>query len=111
MGDKVKLPSSFLALPVIQEKLQDDICDFCEVHIIEGSRNTQFFQCDGRYCEQAIEMIQDDNEYIDYEFYYIPSKQVREMEDKLDMKIRQLANCMSLDYVYLYEASKNIFCK
>lgn len=49
------------------EKRRDDIiyyiidiepeiaCEYCETFIIEGSRNSWHFQCEGRYCEQAHE--------------------------------------------------------
>jgi len=35
------------------EEHQEEICDYCETFIIEGSSNSQHFQCEGRYCEKA----------------------------------------------------------
>lgn len=34
---------------------KEDLCKFCEEHIIEGSSMTSHFLCEGRYCEEAAE--------------------------------------------------------
>lgn len=100
MGNKIKLPGSFIRLPVIQEALQEDVCKFCEIHIIEGSRNTQFYSCEGSRCQEALDLYEE-QDYIEYEFIYTPSKEIQDKLDSLDKKIRQLATGMGLDICYL----------
>lgn len=34
---------------------QEEICDYCEKNIIEGSSNSSTFQCEGRFCTEAYE--------------------------------------------------------
>jgi len=51
------------------EDHQDDICKYCEMFIIEGSSNSQHFQCEGSYCEEAtekyVEGLDEDEEVIE----------------------------------------------
>lgn len=101
MGNKVKLPSNFVRLPVIQDHLHESICVECENHILGQSRCTAHYQCEGSRCEDAYQMVEDDNEFIYYEFHYYPSKEVVFMEEQLDKRICQLSVSMYLDLSYL----------
>lgn len=37
-----------IVLNVIQENNQEEICSFCEVHILECKKSTSTFLCEGR---------------------------------------------------------------
>lgn len=56
----------------------EDICKFCEDNIIGGCSNTQFYQCEGRHCEDAEIMYFEDKEPAEikeeYELKYKPKK-------------------------------------
>ena len=81
---------SMIALPIIQERHQEEICKHCEQFILGQSSNSIHFQCEGSRCEQATEMFYEDYpELVDhYEFNYWPSKEVKEAEELLDKKLR-----------------------
>jgi hypothetical protein len=48
-----------LDLDNLTTKQQEKMCSLCELYIIEGKSNTYHFQCEGCYCHQAIEYLQD----------------------------------------------------
>lgn len=41
---------------------QERMCKLCETFIIEGSSNSQHFQCEGTLCDRAIEYLIEDIE-------------------------------------------------
>ena len=47
----------------MREETQERMCELCEAHIIEGNSVTQHFMCEGRFCEDAFELLQDDKDY------------------------------------------------
>lgn len=84
----------------IQENNQEEICRFCEKNIIGHCSMTAHYQCEGRYCEEANEMFYE--EYPEAaekmpEFIYRPSIEVKELEEKLDnrLKLMQQHNILS----------------
>lgn len=46
----------------LAEQHSDKMCKLCEHHIIGGSSNTYHFQCEGRFCDQAVELLIDELE-------------------------------------------------
>lgn len=97
MSEIVKIPGSFIRLPVIQDRFQEDICHDCEVFILDcgvGGSNTQFFQCEGCRCDQANEFFEDTHDELDYIFHYYESKEVKDDLKKLDQKINKLSLVM-----------------
>ena len=37
------------------EEYQEEICAYCERHIINGRAISEFYQCDGRSCDDAFD--------------------------------------------------------
>ncbi len=50
-----------------EELDQDAICRLCEDKIIEGSRMSYHFMCEGRFCEDATEMYLEQLEDEEYD--------------------------------------------
>ncbi|OED34246.1 hypothetical protein AB832_07770 [Flavobacteriaceae bacterium (ex Bugula neritina AB1)] len=48
------------------EELQEDICNYCEIHILGQSRMSYHFMCEGCSCEEAHEMY---IEEVEEQFY------------------------------------------
>ena len=93
MSEVVKLPGSFIRLPVIQDRFQEEICRDCEVFILDcgiGGSNTQFFQCEGCRCDDANEFFEDTHPDLDYVFYYFESKEVQDAIKVIDSKLEWL---------------------
>ena len=42
----------------------DKLCEFCELHILGRCHNTIHYQCEGRHCDEAIEMFSETIEQI-----------------------------------------------
>lgn len=105
MSKTVQLPSEFIALPIIQDNFQDQICDHCETFILGQSKCSIHFMCEGSYCQQAMESFISDNEHVDYPVDYYPSKEVQDLEKALDMRITNLDYKILLQMDYLYEKS------
>jgi hypothetical protein len=45
------------SLEYVFDKYGDEICMLCEEHVLGRSRNSQFFQCEGAYCESALDYL------------------------------------------------------
>lgn len=76
----------------IQENNQEEICKMCEYHILEQSSISQFFQCEGRWCDEANEMFYEEYPEKASEFppfIYIPSQAIIEAEAKLQRRYDQ----------------------
>jgi hypothetical protein len=41
---------------------QEELCGRCEDEIIEGCSNCSTFQCEGRFCDQALQIFIDEKE-------------------------------------------------
>jgi len=41
---------------------QEDICDYCEANIIEGSSMSIHYMCEGSHCVEACQKFKDDAE-------------------------------------------------
>lgn len=70
---------------------EETICNYCEDHILEVQRGchcTAMFCCEGRHCQDAIEMYTEEypetEVWEDYEWKYEPSKKIIELENELD---------------------------
>lgn len=104
MSEIVKIPGSFIRLPVIQDRFQEDICHDCEVFILDcgvGGSNTQFFQCEGCRCDQANEFFEDTHDELDYIFYYYESKEVKDAIKELDNKIDKIGSSLNFHFYKL----------
>lgn len=87
---KVNLPSSFIRLPVVQNLIQDDVCKHCERYILEMSSNSIHFQCEGRFCNEAYEHVEDTWENISFDVSGYAWKAIRNAEAILDGRIKDL---------------------
>lgn len=90
-----------IALPIIQEQNQEDICDFCIKEIWPDKGCGHFgTSCEGSYCEQANEMFYwEYPERVDHlEFNYWPSKEIKEAEESLDKRIEFFTRKVNFKY-------------
>lgn len=91
MSSKVKFPSEFISLPILQEHFQDLTCKMCEDDIIGHSSNCSYYQCEGRHCDEAIENVINSKEHLEYEFVYVPSGHINLLERSLDLSLKAYA--------------------
>ncbi len=49
---------------IIQQLKNGDFCELCKSIIINGSCNTQFYQCEGHYCDDILYRIQNNDPSI-----------------------------------------------
>jgi hypothetical protein len=47
------------------DKYGEEICEMCELYILGCPSNTYHFQCEGSRCEQAHEMFEESDEYLE----------------------------------------------
>lgn len=92
----------FCHLENFVEKNQEKICKLCENNIIGGSSVTQFYMCEGSYCDEALqiyleELDEDDNKMlINYGLVYNSERKkviIKPFEKK---KIRYVARFRNL---------------
>ena len=46
-----------ISLDNLTDEQQWRMCKLCETYIIDGSSNSQHFQCEGTLCDRAIEYL------------------------------------------------------
>jgi hypothetical protein len=57
---------------ILMDEHQERMCRLCERNIICGSSNTYHYQCEGRHCEDALELLKEElNEEKQEEYQYL----------------------------------------
>ena len=71
-----------IELEDVTDDQQERMCELCEHHIICGSSNTYHFQCEGRYCEQALDLlIEEMDEKVEPLEEYVKEQKIKKVAE------------------------------